>query len=99
MKKKARIRVKNACVLIGVIDDSGVLEDGEVYISVNRTSFEPTDPFFMSSISKFQNGKAIFGTTLGSEVVSGKVIVCKNPCTTPGDIRLLNAVTIEQKME
>jgi hypothetical protein len=36
LKKKARIRVKESCVLIGVIDESGVLEEGQVYIKINR---------------------------------------------------------------
>ena len=34
LKKKARIKVRNACVLIGCIDDRGLLEDGEVFIQV-----------------------------------------------------------------
>jgi hypothetical protein len=32
LKKKARIIVKDSCVLIGVIDDQGILEEGEVFV-------------------------------------------------------------------
>jgi hypothetical protein len=35
LKKKARIKVKNACVLIGCIDERGLLEDGEVFIQIH----------------------------------------------------------------
>lgn len=32
LKKKARIIVPNSCVLLGVVDDSGVLEENEVFV-------------------------------------------------------------------
>jgi len=32
LKKKARIKVKDACVLIGCCDERGFLEEGEVFI-------------------------------------------------------------------
>jgi len=34
LKKKARIKIKNSCVLIGVIDETGLLEEGEIYIKI-----------------------------------------------------------------
>jgi hypothetical protein len=32
LKKKARIKIKDSCVLIGVCDDRGILGEGEVFI-------------------------------------------------------------------
>lgn len=32
LKKKARILLRNSCYLIGVCDDSGILEEDEVFI-------------------------------------------------------------------
>jgi len=32
LKKKARIRVRDSCVLIGVIDETGTLKEGEVFV-------------------------------------------------------------------
>jgi hypothetical protein len=32
LKKKARIPVENSCVLIGVADPSGCLEENEVFV-------------------------------------------------------------------
>ena len=40
IKKKARIKVSDACVLIGIIDERGILEEGEVFIRICRSSYE-----------------------------------------------------------
>jgi hypothetical protein len=32
LKHKARIRMRKACVLIGVIDDDGILDEGEIFL-------------------------------------------------------------------
>ncbi len=34
IKNKARIKVRDSCVLIGVCDERGILEEGEVFIQV-----------------------------------------------------------------
>lgn len=39
LKKKARIKVKDACVVMGVIDEDGILEEGEVFVRIQRQSF------------------------------------------------------------
>ncbi len=39
LKKKARIKVKDACVVMGVIDEEGILEEGEVFVRIQRQSF------------------------------------------------------------
>ena len=40
LKKKARIKVKQSCALIGVIDENCVLEEGEIFLQINRSSYE-----------------------------------------------------------
>jgi hypothetical protein len=40
IKKKARIKIRDSCVLIGVIDESGLLEENEVHIRVESRIFE-----------------------------------------------------------
>lgn len=32
LKKKARIKIKDSCVLIGTIDETGILKQGEIFI-------------------------------------------------------------------
>lgn len=39
LKKKARIKIRDACVIIGVIDEEGILEEGEVFVRIQRQSF------------------------------------------------------------
>ena len=34
LKKKARIKVKDSCVLMGVIDERGILEEGEIFVRI-----------------------------------------------------------------
>lgn len=36
LKKKARIKVRDACVVIGIIDELGILEEGEVFVRIQR---------------------------------------------------------------
>lgn len=43
LKKKARIKINDACVLIGIIDETGILDEGEVFITYNQSSFECCD--------------------------------------------------------
>lgn len=38
MKKKARILVEDSCVLIGVVDDQGILAPNEVYVQLRKES-------------------------------------------------------------
>jgi len=71
LKEKSNILVKNSVRLTGVIDESGLLNYGQIYLCYSPTNGEEND---------FQYVKA------------DKVIVTKNPCLHPGDIRVLEAV-------
>ncbi|CDW74505.1 rna-directed rna polymerase [Stylonychia lemnae] len=104
LKKKARIRIKNSCVLIGVIDETGSLNDGEIFVKINRSSYdldnaqdiisEELDKNY-DNMTKNTNAQVIF--TYEDQQISGKVIVTKNPCSHPGDIRLLTAIGPEDE--
>jgi hypothetical protein len=39
LKDKARIKVNNSCVLIGVVDAKGILEEGEVFIQIDQQEY------------------------------------------------------------
>lgn len=43
LKKKARILLPESCVLIGVVDETGFLEENEVYIKIRRDSFSQNE--------------------------------------------------------
>lgn len=66
LRNKTRIFVPEATLLMGVVDELGVLEYGQVFIQIDRT------------------------LTLDSpQLVAGNVIIAKNPCFHPGDVRVL----------
>ena len=92
LKRKARIRIKDSCVLIGVIDETGELKEGEIYVKINRGSYELSEA--VDQINETIDGKtnSHFLFTQDDKVISGPVIVTKNPCSHPGDIRLLHAI-------
>lgn len=66
LKFKTRIHVPEAALLIGVVDELGVLEYGQVFIQID------------SSVALD-----------APQAIVGDVIVAKNPCFHPGDIRVL----------
>jgi RNA-dependent RNA polymerase len=39
LKKKARIYLHDSATLIGVVDEDGILEEGEVFVQIRRDSF------------------------------------------------------------
>ena len=43
LKNKARIKMQDACVLIGVVDELGVLEENEIFVQVEYNYWESSD--------------------------------------------------------
>ena len=66
LREKAHIFAPESGLLMGVLDEYGVLDYGEVFVRIAH---------------KQEN-----------RIIQGKVIVTKNPCLHPGDIRVLEAV-------
>jgi RNA-dependent RNA polymerase len=85
IKKKARILIPESCVLIGVIDDKGILEENEVFVSIRKDNFSERSMKRKRSIIDSE-------IDLKGKTLTGKVLVTRNPCTHPGDLRLLTAV-------
>ncbi|KAF6165648.1 hypothetical protein GIB67_036055 [Kingdonia uniflora] len=69
--------------LMGCLDELGVLEHGQCFIQVSTPSFE-------SCVSK--NGLGLSEAKRNVKLITGIVVVAKNPCLHPGDIRILEAV-------
>ncbi|XP_008812977.2 probable RNA-dependent RNA polymerase 1 [Phoenix dactylifera] len=87
LKTKSRIFIPKGRAMMGCLDETKILEYGQVFVQVSctgRTQFH-------------NNGLFVYG---GSEsdhhtaVLKGKVVVAKNPCLHPGDIRVLSAVDV-----
>ncbi|KAF3792047.1 RNA-dependent RNA polymerase 2 [Nymphaea thermarum] len=84
MRNKCRIYVPNGRVLMGCLDETQTLEYGEVFIRVTKSSKEQQE----NELPFFQN---VAGDSMTS-IVLGKVVVTKNPCLHPGDVRVLRAI-------
>jgi len=99
LRKKSKIRMRNACVLIGVADDKGYLEEGQVFVQISRSSEEKGS----ESFDKFRRAQVELSKENASnnafkhrEILEGTVLVTKNPCSHPGDIRRLRAVNVPE---
>ncbi|CAB4295827.1 unnamed protein product [Prunus armeniaca] len=82
LRTKTRIFVPNGRSLMGCLDETGTLEYGEVFVQCSR--------------------RAVFGGNSNSSATSSEdnfiveenVVVAKNPCLHPGDVRVLRAVNV-----
>ncbi|KAL6756022.1 RNA dependent RNA polymerase-domain-containing protein [Haematococcus lacustris] len=74
LRAKHRIKLHNSAFLFGVIDETGVLSENEVFVQVQRPGEE------------------------ASVLESQWVLITKNPCLHPGDIRVLRGARCPQLM-
>ncbi|CAF1018924.1 unnamed protein product [Adineta steineri] len=82
MKERTRLKLpKNAARnMIGIVDEYGVLEYGQVFIQYTELNGD--------YMNNNDSGKAV--------TLQQKVVVTKNPCHHPGDIRVFSAVDVPQ---
>ncbi|XP_071690797.1 RNA-dependent RNA polymerase 6-like [Rutidosis leptorrhynchoides] len=85
LREKSRIFVNNGRWLMGCFDELAVLEHGQCFIQISNPSVENC---FVKHGSKFTE------TGRNLTVITGHVVVAKNPCLHPGDIRILEAVNV-----
>jgi RNA-dependent RNA polymerase len=75
LKQKGKILDKKSAVLLGVIDETDSLQEGEVFIKLKSETFK---------------------TVNNIQIVKSDVLVTKNPCLHPGDIKVLKAVSCDK---
>ena len=110
LRNKARIKLREGCVLIGVPDPKGVLEEDEIFVQIEQNYLKAVqnDEQLMSfdvesssremskRLKKISKLQEFMGDSVKSRhVVSGRVIITKNPCVYPGDVRKVNTLTEE----
>ncbi|CAL1375059.1 unnamed protein product [Linum trigynum] len=83
LREKSRIFVESGRWLMGCLDELGVLEQGQCFIQVSKPSLKNC---FLKHGERFQGSKKDL------HVVKGTVVIAKNPCLHPGDVRVLEAV-------
>ncbi|KAH7656048.1 RNA-directed RNA polymerase protein [Dioscorea alata] len=87
LRTRSRIFIPKGRSLMGCLDETRTLDYGEVFVQV---SLSRNKHVYDDGLSEF-SGSALKS---GTAVVRGKVIVAKNPCLHPGDIRVLQAVDV-----
>ncbi|KAK7265708.1 hypothetical protein RJT34_33331 [Clitoria ternatea] len=90
LKSKCRIVVPRGRVLIGCLDETGLLDYGQAFIRITVT--KTTEKFGDESLRKVDGDDSTC-------IIVGKVLVTKNPCLHPGDVRVLDAVYSEELEE
>lgn len=83
LREKAKIFVPSGRWLMGCLDELGKLEQGQCFIQVSTPSLENC---FAKHGSRFDQ------IDKNLQVIKGFVVIAKNPCLHPGDIRILEAV-------
>lgn len=81
IRRKCRILVPKGRILLGCLDETCTLDYGHVYVKVTmiKDELENKGPTSLKKVDQ---------TT---SVIVRKVVVTKNPCLHPGDIRVLQA--------
>ena len=69
LKHKTRIPVPNGWHLHGIMDEFGILEEGQVFIIVNENGVSKT-------------------------ITGNRIIISRAPCLHPGDVQLVQAVSV-----
>ena len=94
LKKKARILLPDSCVLIGIVDPTGLLEADEVFVQTRKDNFSihKHGQGIKNRQNRMEQAETISSIDSFSEIIDGDVLVTRNPCTHPGDIRLLKCV-------
>ncbi|KAL7000847.1 multidrug resistance protein [Sarracenia purpurea var. burkii] len=87
LRTKTRVFVPRGRSMMGCLDETKTLEYGEVFVQISGAGLRPfyDDSSVMLSGSDFDQR---------TRIVEGEVIVAKNPCLHPGDVRVLRAVNV-----
>jgi RNA-dependent RNA polymerase len=72
--------------MMGCLDETRTLEYGQVFVQISRFSRQ----FSSDSSLKFSAS----GSDPNNFILEGEVVVAKNPCLYPGDVRVLRAVNV-----
>ena len=86
LRFKSRIFIPNGRCMMGCLDETRTLKYGQVFVQISRASRLHRNNFshvFRTSTSNPDN-----------LIFEGKVVVAKNPCLYPGDVRVLKAVNV-----
>ena len=84
---RSRIHVPQGRILMGVIDELGVLGPEEIFVQISQSDKNKTTGVYFKGASEVGMIESARGWT-----VTSVCVVAKNPCMHPGDVRRLQAV-------
>ncbi|XP_010043973.2 probable RNA-dependent RNA polymerase 1 isoform X1 [Eucalyptus grandis] len=87
LRTKTRISVPHGRSMMGCLDETRTLEYGQVFVQPSRVRNLQIGNKTMLKSSRNDS-------TLGTFIFQGKLVVAKNPCLHPGDVRVLKAVDV-----
>ncbi|KAK3222191.1 hypothetical protein Dsin_009216 [Dipteronia sinensis] len=85
LRTKARICIPRARSMMGCLDETRTLNYGQVFVQ------------FSNAGCRHLSDDSVMSSTNGSVrhyIVKGNIVVAKNPCLHPGDVRVLRAVNV-----
>jgi hypothetical protein len=85
LRKKSRVFVEKGAVLLGGLDETGLVPEGCVFVQIRTDGVAPE-----------RNANI---NDSGFKILTGPVMVTKHPVMHPGDVRMLLAVTIPELRE
>lgn len=87
LRIKTRIFIPSGRSMMGCLDETRTLEYGEVFVQISGYGRRA---FYDDSLVMYGDS----GLDHQTCIVQGKVLVAKNPCLHPGDVRVLKAVNV-----
>ncbi|KAL2347793.1 hypothetical protein Fmac_001793 [Flemingia macrophylla] len=87
LQLKTRIFVKKGRAMLGCLDETRTLKYGEVFVHISHQGNKQFHEMSSLSSNKYVANKS-------KMIIKGKVVVAKNPCLHPGDVRVLRAVDV-----
>ncbi|KAL3582307.1 hypothetical protein D5086_016639 [Populus alba] len=85
LRTKTRIFIPNGRSMMGCLDETITLEYGQVFVQFSGSRFQN---LYDSSDMFSERGRG------QCYLIEGSVVVAKNPCLHPGDVRILKAVDV-----
>jgi RNA-dependent RNA polymerase len=85
--EKTRIFVPKGRWLMGCLDELGILEQGQCFIRASSPSLNNC---------LVKHGPRFASANKNAETIVGTIVMAKNPCLHPGDVRILEAVDVPE---
>lgn len=91
LKYRGRIPVKDGMTLYGIMDETGYLQKGQVFVVTEQQAVSP-----LASASSTYLGNEDAIPTGKQVLVQNNIIITRSPAMHPGDVQIVNAVSVPE---